>query len=658
MRKSRGSRPQNDYSFKPALGEIRLRGFFYWSFRDFYLVFLYFWLSTKNPVGVLFVDMKNQAKRSNWDTAKSLMGHLWPKNRNDLRLRVVLAMTSLLLAKVVNVYVPFLFKHAVDELSLPMTVVLPGAIILSYGLARVLQQFFGELRDFIFAKVSLHSQRTIALATFSHLHQLSLAFHLDRQTGGLSRVIERGVRAIQTVLSFMLFNIIPTLLEILLVTAVFYNKFGWNYAAITFVTVGLYVYFTFSITNWRTKFRKQMNESDSEANTKAIDSLLNYETVKYFGNEEHEYRRYDHSLEKYQGQALKSQSSLSLLNIGQGVIIGIGLVLIMWLAGQGVVDKVLTLGDFVLVNTLLIQLFIPLGFLGFVYREVTQGLIDMEKMFELLRVHTEIKDRPQAQELKPEQWSIEFDQVNFNYHPDRAILKNVNFKIPAGKTLAIVGPSGSGKSTIARLLFRFYDVTGGEIRIGNTDLREVTQKSLRQAIGIVPQDTVLFNDSIEYNIRYGRPTATFDEVKAAARHAQIDKFVEGLTKKYQTSVGERGLKLSGGEKQRVAIARTILKNPHILLFDEATSALDSHTEKEIQSSLYEVSKNRTTLIIAHRLSTVVNADEILVLKAGEIVERGTHSALLAAGGEYAEMWKKQQEAREYETKLQEVLTES
>lgn len=628
---------------KPALGEIRLRGFFYW-------------LSTKQGSNALFVPMTSKVKRTNWDTAKSLMGHLWPKNRVDLRTRVVLAMACLLLAKVINVYVPFLFKAAVDSLSIPTVIVLPGAIILSYGLARVLQQTFGELRDFIFAKVSLHSQRTIGLETFSHLHQLSLAFHLDRQTGGLSRVIERGIRAIQTVLAFMLFNIIPTLLEILLVTAIFYQKFGLNYALITFVAVSLYVYFTFAITNWRTKFRKQMNESDTEANTKAIDSLLNYETVKYFVNEEHEYKRYDHSLEKYQEQALKSQSSLSLLNIGQGLIIGLCLVSIMWLAGEGVVNKTLTLGDFVLVNTMLIQLFIPLGFLGFVYREVTQGLIDMEKMFELLHVNAEIKDKADAVVLKPEQWAVEFDHVNFNYNPDRTILKDVSFKIPAGKTVAIVGPSGSGKSTIARLLFRFYDVTSGSIRIGDKDLKDVTQKSLRQSIGIVPQDTVLFNDSIEYNIRYGRPDATEEEVRTAAKHAQIDTFIEGLTKKYQTSVGERGLKLSGGEKQRVAIARTILKNPHILLFDEATSALDSHTEKEIQSSLYEVSKNRTTLIIAHRLSTVVNADEILVLKAGVIVERGTHSVLLAAGGEYSGMWKKQQEAKEYENKLKEVLT--
>ncbi|MGZ3727260.1 MAG: ABCB family ABC transporter ATP-binding protein/permease [Pseudobdellovibrio sp.] len=599
--------------------------------------------------------MKNILNRSTWDTVKSLSGYLWPKDRLDLKVRVVISMLCLIIAKVINVYVPFLYKSAIDELSLNVLIVLPVGIILSYGIARVLQQTFGELRDFFFAKVSQHSQRTVALSTFAHLHQLSLAFHLDRQTGGLSRVIERGTRAIQTVLSFMLFNIIPTLFEILLVTAIFYRKFGLQYALITFVTVGLYVYFTFSITNWRTKFRKSMNERDSEANTKAIDSLLNYETVKYFGNEEHEYRRYDVSLEQYQVEALKSQSSLSLLNIGQGFIIGLGLVSIMWLAAQGVVDKTLTVGDFVLVNTMLIQLFIPLGFLGFVYREVNQGLIDMEKMFELLYVHAEINDKPSAPALKPTDWSIEFQNVNFQYNPDRQILKNVSFKVEAGKTLAIVGPSGSGKSTIARLLFRFYDATSGKILIGNSGVTDVTQKSLRQSIGIVPQDTVLFNDSIGYNIRYGRPEASIEEVYSAAEMAQINRFIESLPKKYETSVGERGLKLSGGEKQRVAIARTILKNPPILLFDEATSALDSHTEKEIQSSLKEVSKNRTTVMIAHRLSTVVDADEILVLKAGEVVERGTHHELLARNGEYAAMWKKQQQAKEYESKLQEAL---
>lgn len=601
--------------------------------------------------------MKN--KRTQWDTVQSLTRHLWPPGYLNLKVRVVLAMASLILAKVINVYVPFLYKDAVDALSIKPIVAVPIAIIVAYGLARILQQAFGELRDFIFVRVAQHAQRTVALETFKHLHQLSLAFHLDRQTGGLSRVIERGTRAIQTVLSFMLFNIIPTLLEILLVTGILYKKFNWKFATITFVTVGSYIFFTFTITNWRTKFRRSMNERDTEANTKAIDSLLNYETVKYFVNEEHEYKRYDQSLEQYQVEAIRSQSSLSLLNIGQGTIVGLGLVGIMWLASQGVADGRLTVGDFVLVNTLLIQLFIPLGFLGFVYREVNQGLIDMEKMFELLDIHAEVPDKADAKALQVStQAEVEFDHVNFAYNSDRQILKDVSFKIPTGHTVAIVGPSGSGKSTIARLLFRFYDVTGGAIRVAHEDIRDVTQNSLRSSIGIVPQDTVLFNDSIGYNIHYGRPSATDADVIEAAKLSQIHNFVESLPKKYKTPVGERGLKLSGGEKQRVAIARTVLKRPAILIFDEATSALDSHTEKEIQASLSEVSKNRTTLVIAHRLSTIVDANEIIVLKDGHIVERGRHTELLAKhGGEYAAMWQKQQQAKEYEAKLSEALAE-
>jgi len=609
--------------------------------------------------------MKN-SQRTQWDTVKSLTHHLWPPHHLNLKIRVLLAMACLVLAKIVNVYVPFLYKDAVDALSVKPIIVIPVAIIISYGLARVLSQAFGELRDYIFVHVSLHAQKAIALETFRHLHNLSLAFHLDRQTGGLSRVIERGARAIQTVLSFMLFNIIPTLLEILLVTVILYKKFNWKFAAITFVTVGLYIFFTFTITNWRTKFRRQANDRDTEANSKAIDSLLNYETVKYFVNEEHEYKRYDHSLEQYNLISIRSQSSLSLLNVGQGSIVGLGLVGVMWLAALGMMDGTLTVGDFVLVNTLLMQLFIPLGFLGFVYLQVNQGLVDMEKMFELVDLHAEVPDKPDAQALRigqgeeetKEETTVEFDHVNFAYNPDRQILKDVSFQIPSGHTVAIVGPSGSGKSTLARLLFRFYDVTGGSIRIGKEDIRDVTQKSLRSAIGIVPQDTVLFNDSIGYNIHYGRPGASEAEVIEAAKLSQIHHFVESLPQKYKTPVGERGLKLSGGEKQRVAIARTVLKRPAILIFDEATSALDSHTEKEIQASLREVSKNRTTLVIAHRLSTIVDADEIIVLKDGRIVERGRHNDLLSRNGEYAAMWQKQQQAKEFEAKLSEALSES
>lgn len=601
----------------------------------------------------------NQAEKSrtNWDTSKSLIEHLWPAGHADLKLRVILAMACLIIAKLINVYVPFLYKAAVDALSVNPAVALPITIIVSYGLARVGQQTFGELRDFIFVKVGQHAQRTVALSTFHHLHNLSLKFHLDRQTGGLSRVIERGTRSMQTVLSFMLFNIIPTLLEILLVTGILYFKFGWTFAAITFVTVALYVYFTFAVTNWRNKFRQSMNKSDTEANTKAIDSLLNYETVKYFVNEEHEYRRYDVSLAQYQSEAIKSQSSLSILNVGQGFIIGICLVSIMAMTADGVIRGSLTIGDFVLANTLLLQLFIPLGFLGFVYREVNQGLIDMEKMFELLDVNAEVKDSPAAKIIHPADWSVEFNHVNFHYQADREILKDVQFKIPDGQTFAVVGPSGSGKSTLARLIFRFYDATSGSVKIGDQDIKNVTQKSLRQSIGIVPQDTVLFNDSIGYNIRYGRIDATDAEVIEAARLAQIHDFIESLPQKYETSVGERGLKLSGGEKQRVAIARTILKNPKILIFDEATSALDSHTEKEIQASLEHVSKTRTTLIIAHRLSTIIDADQIIVLKAGRIVEQGTHAQLLAQSGDYAAMWTKQQQVKVYEEKLNEMLSE-
>jgi ATP-binding cassette, subfamily B, heavy metal transporter len=587
---------------------------------------------------------------------KELTKYLWPKDRFDLRVRVVLAMIALAAGKGVNVFVPYLLKKTIDQLPNGAVQGLETVLwlIVSYSLARVLAQAFGELRDFIFARVSQHTQRTIGLTTFKHLHSLSLAFHLDRQTGGLTRAIERGTRGIQTVLTFMLFNILPTLLEVGMVTIILWVSFGWMFAAITFGTIVAYIAFTLKLTDWRVKFRRAMNQKDSEANTKAIDSLLNFETVKYFGNEGHEYGRYDVALEGYETAAVQSQTSLSLLNVGQGVIIGIGLIGVMGLAAANVAEGTMSVGDFVLVNTYLIQLYLPLNFLGFVYRETKQSLVDMDKMFELLHVPATVTDKPSAPELTVRSAEVSFDGVGFSYESDREILRDLSFKVAPGKTVAIVGPSGAGKSTISRLLFRFYDATKGRITIDGQDLRDVTQDSLRRSIGIVPQDTVLFNDTIGYNIRYGRPNATEDEVREAARLARIDNFIEKLPKKYDTLVGERGLKLSGGEKQRVAIARTILKNPAILLFDEATSALDSHTEREIQASLREVSRHRTTLVIAHRLSTVVDADEIVVLREGTIVERGRHHELLARGGEYAAMWHRQAEARAAEEKLAQV----
>lgn len=591
----------------------------------------------------------------NLKTLKTLGIYLWPQGRWDLRLRVVAAVVFLIIAKLLNIYVPFVMKQAVDAFSQPLTVVtLPIAFIVSYGVARILVQIFGELRDFIFAKVGQHAQRTIALNTFKHLHALSLQFHLSRQTGGLSRVIERGTRGIQFVLQFMTFNILPTLLEIVLVTAAVMYHFNILFGAIIFSTIFLYIVSTIVVTEWRTKFRKTMNSAESSANTKAIDSLLNFETVKYFSNEEHEYRRFDESLAKYEWAAITSQMSLSLLNIVQAVIIGVGLIAVMWMTGQGILDRQYTVGDFVLINTFLIQLYLPLNFLGFVYREIKNSLIDMDKMFELIHIHSDVADKPDAKDMVISGGSIEFENVHFSYNSDREILKGVSFRIPAGHTLAIVGASGSGKSTIARLLFRFYDIQKGDIKIDGQSLKDVTQKSLRDKIGVVPQDTVLFNDSIGYNILYGNPSASHEDMIGASKMAKIHDFVDSLVQKYETPVGERGLKLSGGEKQRVAIARTILKNPPILIFDEATSALDTHKEKEIQQSLQELSIHRTTVVIAHRLSTVVNADEIIVLHEGQIVERGKHGELLKKNGEYASMWSKQQEVRKYEEKLQQI----
>jgi ATP-binding cassette, subfamily B, heavy metal transporter len=558
----------------------------------------------------------------------------------------VLAVAFLVSAKIANVYVPIFFKGMVDGLSAKSdaALVVPIGLLLAYGIARVLSQTFAELRDGVFAKVAQRAIRRVALATFNHLHRLSLRFHLERQTGGLSRIIERGTSGIEYFLFFVLFNVAPTLLEIALVCGILWNLYNFWFALVTLVTITGYIGYTLAVTEWRIKFRRRMNEADEEANTKAIDSLLNYETVKYFNNEQHESRRYDVALQIYEQAGVASRTSLSLLNIGQAAIIAVGVTVMMGMAASGVVAGRMTIGDFVLVNTYLIQLYLPLNFLGTVYREIRQALIDMEKMFNLLQVEVEVEDKPGAPPLKVESGTVAFENVEFGYDPRRPILKGVSFRVAPGKTVAIVGPSGAGKSTISRLLFRFYDVNGGRVTIDGQDIREVQQQTLRAAIGIVPQDTVLFNDTIFYNIAYGRPNATKDEVEQAAKLARIHDFILGLPDGYKTTVGERGLKLSGGEKQRVAIARTILKHPAILLFDEATSALDTHTEKEIQKSLREVSADRTTLIIAHRLSTVIHADEIIVLENGRIVERGRHSDLLARAGKYAAMWVKQQEA--------------
>ena len=584
--------------------------------------------------------------RNDLETIRALLPYLWPAGAPEMRLRVVIALGLLVLAKGTNVVVPIFYKYAVDALTAETgaVVAVPVGLLVAYGLTRVMAQAFGEVRDAVFAKVAQRSIRLAGLSAFRHLHRLSLRFHLDRKTGGVSRAIERGTKGIEFVLAFMVFNILPTLLEILLVCGVLWALYGVWFALVTFVTIGGYIAWTLSVTEWRTKFRRTMNENDSEASTKAIDSLLNFETVKYFGNEDHEARRFDVALKGYEQAAVKSRTSLTLLNIGQGAIIAAGLTVVMVMAGRGVAAGVMTIGDFVLVNAYLIQLYMPLNFLGFVYREIKRSLTDMEAMFALLGEAPEIGDAPDAAPVRIDGGRVEFEDVSFGYDSRRPVLKGVSFTVPAGKTLAIVGPSGAGKSTISRILFRFYDVDSGRVLIDGQDIRQVTQQSLRAAIGMVPQDTVLFNDTIYYNIAYGNPAASPAEVEEAARLARVHDFVMGLPDGYQTSVGERGLKLSGGEKQRVAIARTILKEPSILLFDEATSALDSRTEREIQDSMNAVSADRTTLIIAHRLSTVVDADEIVVLDQGRIVERGSHAQLLAARGGYADMWARQQEA--------------
>lgn len=575
-----------------------------------------------------------------------LAPYLWPKNQTELRWRVVLALSFLVVAKIASIYVPLLYKHAVDALSVGSAalVAAPAALILAYGLVRVAAQGFGELRDAIFAKVAQRAIRSVGLGVFRHLHALSLRFHLERQTGGMSRAIERGTKGIEFLLQFMLFNVLPTLLEILLVGGVLWHLYGVAYALVTCATILVYIAFTILITEWRTKYRREMNERDAEASTKAVDSLLNFETVKYFGNEDHEARRFDSALQAYEHAAVRSQVTLSGLNLGQGAIIAVGLIAVMVMAAQGVVDGSMTVGDFVLVNTYLIQLYLPLNFLGFVYRQIRQSLTDMEAMFKLLDVEREVADAANAAALTLQGGEIRFQAVEFAYDTRRPILRGIDFTVPAGKTVAVVGSSGAGKSTLSRLLYRFYDVQAGAISIDGQDIRTITQRSLRQQIGIVPQDTVLFNDTIYYNIAYGRPDATPTEIEEAARLARIHDFIQALPDGYQTKVGERGLKLSGGEKQRVAIARVILKRPRILIFDEATSALDTHTEKAIQASLDQVSRDHTTLVIAHRLSTVIGADEIIVLDEGRIVERGHHVALLALGGRYAQMWARQQEA--------------
>ena len=565
-----------------------------------------------------------------------------------LRLRVVAALLLLAAAKAANVLVPIAYARAVDALA-PQSgagavIAVPIALLVGYGLLRVMASALGELRNAVFAKVQARAGRRVALQVFRHLHALSMRFHMDRATGGLSRVIERGVRGIATSLNFLLFNIIPTIVEILFVSVILWWMFAASFALTMLGTIIAYVAFTLTFTNWRLRFRRQMNQTDEEANTKAVDSLLNYETVKYFGNEAHESRRYDESMTRYESAYVKSETTLNMLNAGQATIMAVGLTITMLLAGRGIADGSMSIGDLVMVNTYLIQLYQPLNILGFAYREIKQGLTDMEQMFALLDVPAEVRDAPDAVPLALGAGEIRFEDVRFGYRPDREILKGVSFTVPPGRMLAIVGPTGAGKSTISRLLFRFYDVTGGRVLVDGQDVRGITQQSLRAAIGVVPQDTVLFNDTIRYNIAYGRPGATDAEIENAAKLAQVHDFVMRLPDGYATRVGERGLKLSGGEKQRVAIARTILKDPRLLILDEATSALDTRTEQDIQAALRDVARNRTTLVIAHRLSTVVEADEIIVLQEGAIAERGTHGALIAAGGLYADMWRRQSEA--------------
>jgi ATP-binding cassette, subfamily B, heavy metal transporter len=602
-------------------------------------------------LGKTAFDSVPRPGHSRMATVRALLPYLWPEHDTGAKVRVVLAMGLLLAAKVATVYVPVIYGRIVDALAPrdnTAALVIPVALVIAYGLLRMGSAVFGELRDALFAKVQQRAVRTAARRTFEHLHALSLRFHLDRQTGALARAIDRGSAGIQSVLRLAVFNVVPTVIELLLVTAIIWHLFDWRFAAITFAAVVSYAGFTMSFATWRSRIRRTMNDTDNDASTKALDSLLNYETVKYFGNEPHEVARYDDALARYERAAVRVQVSLNVLNIGQAFIIAAGLTLIMLMAMREVHGGTMTVGQFVLVNTYLMQLYQPLGFLGMVYMTIKQGLVDMEQMFRLLEVDREIADRPSAAALVAHlsdgaAGELRFEGVHFGYRPDRTILRGVDFVVPAGRKLAIVGPTGAGKSTISRLLFRFYDVTQGRIRIDGQDIRDVTQESLRAAIGVVPQDTVLFNDTIRYNIAYGRVGATQDEIEHAASLAQVHEFIASLPEGYDTRVGERGLKLSGGEKQRVAIARTILKDPRILILDEATSALDTGTEQDIQAALRAVSRHRTTLVIAHRLSTVVDADEIIVLQDGRVAERGRHAALLARDGLYTRMWALQAE---------------
>jgi len=588
---------------------------------------------------------------------RALWPYMWPSDRPDLKRRVVIAVAALVLGKVITVLTPYTYKWVTDALTAPQSeggagvpgfVAVPVMLVIAYGVARVLAMTFNQIRDALFARVGQHAVRWMARRTFVHLHELSLRFHLQRRTGGLSRVIERGTKGIETIVRFTILNSLPTILEFILVAAVVAYQFDLWYLLVIALTVAAYIAFTLVASDWRIKIRREMNDSDTEANSKAIDSLLNFETVKYFNNEAMETQRFDQSMERYESSAIRIWTSLAWLNLGQTVIFAIGMTVCMVMSARAVMAGTQTIGDFVMINALLIQLSIPLNFIGFVYREIKQALADIEAMFKVLDVEPEISDADGAPDLVVTDGAIRFENVLFHYDPDREILKDISFEVPPGHTVALVGPSGAGKSTISRLLYRFYDVTGGRVTIDGQDVRDVTQKSVRGAIGIVPQDTVLFNDTIAYNIRYGRNDASDEEVHGAADMAQIGPFIETLPKGYKTEVGERGLKLSGGEKQRVAIARTILKGPPILILDEATSALDSRTEQDIQTALDRVSENRTTLVIAHRLSTVVRADEILVLDQGRIVERGTHTDLIERGGIYAQMWNRQREEGDWD----------